>query len=53
MLTLWEIDWNDTPWQDDIINDNEDMRAIRNAIVILNIALTVSFPFLLFLTTYF
>jgi hypothetical protein len=38
-----EIDWNDTPWQEDIFDDNEDMRAVRNAIVTLNIALMVSF----------
>jgi hypothetical protein len=37
-----EIDWKDTPWQEDIFDDNEDMRAVRNAIMTLNITLTVS-----------
>jgi hypothetical protein len=42
-LTRWEIDWNGTPWQEDIFDDNEDMRAVRNAIVTLNVVLMVSF----------
>jgi hypothetical protein len=24
-LPRWEIYWNDTPWQEDIFDDNEDM----------------------------
>jgi hypothetical protein len=48
-----EIDWNDTPWQEDIFDDNEDMRAVRNAIMTLNVVLTVSFLLELFLTMYF
>jgi hypothetical protein len=47
------IDWNGTPWQEDIFDDNEDMRAVRNTIVTLNIALMVSFLLVLFLMTYF
>jgi hypothetical protein len=31
-----EIDWNDTPWQDDIFEDNEDMQAMRTSIVTIN-----------------
>jgi hypothetical protein len=48
-----EIDWNDTPGQEDIFDDNEDIRAVRNTIVTLNIALMVSFLIVLFLTTFF
>jgi hypothetical protein len=48
-----EIDWNDIPWQEDILEDNEDMRAVRNDIVTLNVALMVSFLLELFLTTFF
>jgi hypothetical protein len=48
-----EIDWNGTPWQEDVFDDNEDMRAVRNAILMLDEALTVR-PFLaLSLTTCF
>jgi hypothetical protein len=36
-LRCWVIDWNGTPWQEDIFDDNEDMWAVRNAIVTLNI----------------
>jgi hypothetical protein len=43
-----EINWNDTPWQDDIFEDNEDMQALQTSIVTINHALTVSF-----LTMYF
>jgi hypothetical protein len=43
-----EIDWNRTPWQDDIFKDNEDMQALRTNIVTINHALTVSL-----LTMYF
>jgi hypothetical protein len=52
-LMRWEIDWNDTPWQEDIFDDNEDMRAVQNSIVTINVALTVSFLLVLFLMTYF
>jgi hypothetical protein len=48
-----EIDWNDIPWQEVILEDNEDMRAVRNDIVTLNVALMVSFLLELFLTTFF
>jgi hypothetical protein len=41
-LSRREIDWNDTPWQEDIFDDNEDIRVVRNAIVTLNVAFTVS-----------
>jgi hypothetical protein len=47
-LPRQEIDWNDTPWQEDIFYGNEDMRAVRNAIVTLNVSLTVSFLPVLF-----
>jgi hypothetical protein len=39
--------------QEDIFDDNEDMRAVQNAIVTLNIALTASLVLALLLTTYF
>jgi hypothetical protein len=39
-----------TPSQEDIFDDNEDMRAVRNAIVTLNV---VSLFLMLLLTTYF
>jgi hypothetical protein len=52
-LTRWEINWNGTPWQEDIFDDNEDMGAVGNAIMTLNVALTVSFLLVLFLTMYF
>jgi hypothetical protein len=32
-LPRQEIDWNDTPWQDNIFEDNEDMQALRASIV--------------------
>jgi hypothetical protein len=48
-----EIDWNDTPWKEDIFDDNEDMRDVRNAIVTLNVVLTVGFLIVLLLTTFF
>jgi hypothetical protein len=51
-LRRWEIDWNGTPWQEDIFDDNEDMRAVRNTIVTLNVTLTLSLLIVLFLTTY-
>jgi hypothetical protein len=37
-----EIDWNRSPWQDDIFKDNEDMQALRTSIVTINHSLTVS-----------
>jgi hypothetical protein len=37
-----EIDWNNTPWQDDIFDDNEDMQALWTSIVTIDMALTVS-----------
>jgi hypothetical protein len=43
-----EINWNGTPWQDVIFEDNEDMQALRTSIVTINNALTVRF-----LTMYF
>jgi hypothetical protein len=43
-----EIDWNDTPWQDDIFEDNEDMQAMHTSIVTISHALTVGL-----LTMYF
>jgi hypothetical protein len=52
-LPRQEIDWNDTPWQEDIFDDNEDMQVVQNAIVTINVALTVSLFLVLFLTTYF
>jgi hypothetical protein len=47
-LPRWEIDWNDTPWQDDIFEDNENMQALRTSIVTINHTLTVGL-----LTMYF
>jgi hypothetical protein len=35
-----EIDWNDTPWQEDIFGDNEDMQ--RSDSVTINVVLTVN-----------
>jgi hypothetical protein len=43
-----EIDWNDTPWKDDIFEDNEDMQALRTSIVTINHALTVSLHMMYF-----
>jgi hypothetical protein len=37
-----EINWNHTPWQNDIFEDNEDMQALQTSIVTINNALTVS-----------
>ena len=50
-LRRTEIDWNGTPWQEDIFDDNEDMRAARNAILTLNEALTISISPVLFVKT--
>jgi hypothetical protein len=41
-MTRWEIDWNGTPWQDDIFNDNEDMWTVWNAIVTLNVVVDIA-----------
>jgi hypothetical protein len=43
-----KIDWNVTPWQDDIFEDNEDMQAFRTSIVTIYHALMVGL-----LTMYF
>jgi hypothetical protein len=40
-----EINWNHTPWQDDIFEDNEDMQALRTSIVTINHAFMVSMFF--------
>jgi hypothetical protein len=40
-----EINWNGTPWRDDIFEDNEDMQALQTNIVTSNHALTVSLLF--------
>jgi hypothetical protein len=48
-----EIDWSDTPWQEDIFDDNEDMQVVRRSIVTINVELTVSLLLVLFLMTYF
>jgi hypothetical protein len=37
-----EINWNRTPWQDGIFENNEDMQALWTSIVTINTALTVS-----------
>jgi hypothetical protein len=47
-LAQREIDWTNTPWQDDIFEDNKDMQALRTSIVTINHTLTVSL-----LTMYF
>jgi hypothetical protein len=41
-LPRWEIDWNGTPWQDDIFEDIEDMQALRTSFMTINHVLTVS-----------
>jgi hypothetical protein len=41
-LSRWKINWNCTPWKDDIFEDNEDMQALRTSIVTINTALMVS-----------
>jgi hypothetical protein len=40
MLPQREIDWNDTPWQEDIFDDNEDMQVVWTDIITINVALT-------------
>jgi hypothetical protein len=47
-LPRWEINWNGTPWQDDIFEDNEDMQTLRTSIVTISDALTVSFVMMYF-----
>jgi hypothetical protein len=37
-----DIDWNGTPWEGDIFEDDEDMKDISRAIFTLNQAFTVS-----------
>jgi hypothetical protein len=44
-VTATEINWNGTPWQDDIFEHNEDMHALRTSIVTINHALMVSLLF--------
>jgi hypothetical protein len=46
-----EIDCNNTPWQDDIFDDNEDMQALQTNIVTINRALMVSLLTMFFLMT--
>jgi hypothetical protein len=46
-----EIDCNNTPWQDDIFDDNEDMQALQTSIVTINRALMVSLLTMFFLMT--
>jgi hypothetical protein len=41
-LTSPRLPRQEINWQEDIFDNNEDMRAVRNAIVTLNVALTVS-----------
>jgi hypothetical protein len=48
-----EIDWNSTPWQEDIFDDNEDMQALRTSIVTINVALTVCLLTMFFLTMFY
>jgi hypothetical protein len=48
-----EMDWNGTPWQEDIFDDNEDMLVVRSAILTPNEVLTMSLFLALFLTTYY
>jgi hypothetical protein len=47
-----EIGWNDTPWQEDIFDDNEDMQAVQTSIVAINVALMVSLLTMSFLMMY-
>jgi hypothetical protein len=44
-----EIDGNDTPWQEDMFDDNEDMQALRTNIVTINMALTMGLLTMFFL----
>jgi hypothetical protein len=37
-----DIDWNDTPWEGDIFEDDEDMKEVRRAILTLNQAFTIN-----------
>jgi hypothetical protein len=36
------INWNHTPWQEDLFEDNEDMQAVQTNIITINNALKVS-----------
>jgi hypothetical protein len=40
-----EINWNHSPCQDDIFEDNEDMQALRTSIVTINHVVMVSLLF--------
>jgi hypothetical protein len=48
-----EINWNGTPWLDDIFEDNEDMKALRTSIVTINHALTVRLLFLTYFSCFY
>jgi hypothetical protein len=41
-LKRGEINWNDTPWEEDIFDDDEDMKEVHRTILMLNQAFTVS-----------
>jgi hypothetical protein len=47
-----EIGWNDTPWQEDIFDDNEDMQAVRTSIVTISVAFMVCLLAMSSLTIY-
>jgi hypothetical protein len=52
-LPRGEIDWNDTPWQDDIFEERENMQALRTSIVTINHALMAGFAYdVLFVTMF-
>jgi hypothetical protein len=51
-LPRQEIDWNDTPWQEDIFDDNDDMQAVQTSIITINVALMVSLLLMFFRTMY-
>jgi hypothetical protein len=39
------ISWNGSPWEEDIFEDNKDMRVVKNAILTLNVSFKVKcFP---------
>jgi hypothetical protein len=48
-----EINWNGTPWLDDIFEDNEDMKALRTNILTINHALTVRLLFLTYFSCFY
>jgi hypothetical protein len=41
-----DIYWNGSPWEEDIFEDDEDMKEVRWAILTLNQAFTVNSCFL-------